>query len=303
MHECSAEPRNLPPPVPLLEHFGSRVSLLFCCRGSIAHSLYRYFVRLIVWKLSRLGTANDGRPMDIKDSQIVYTLQAFNAQLESIRTRYNELDPLDDLPDDDLFDSNRSSIDSTRGVADQPWTIDELLEGVTGNQSSGDISPSSDDEGADPWHAHNGHHTDADGKSRKGKPKMSKMVNWFKDNLQPGKVTQQAAKKSPRNRRDLPEMATYPYTLPSGAEVHSVHLPQSASSDTTPSSSNLTISNAGTAKDKKPRASSPTLLEAEDQSSDNTFPYKPSSPGPDQSDFYHFEVRCESCLSFETEKI
>lgn len=227
--------------------------------------------------------------MDIKDSQIVFTLQAFNAQLESIRTRYNELDPLDDLPDDDLFDSNRSSIDSTRGVSNQPWIIEELPEGHVMNRSSEDLSRSSEEDDAWARQHRSANSLDTTPKS-KAKPKMSKVVNWFKDTLQPSKSSQQMSRKPSRNRLDVPEATTYPYALPSGAEVHSLQLPES--NEDTPAlspSDDLTISNP-TSTENEPRAPSPTLTEAEDQSSNNTFPYQPSSPGADQANFYHFEV-------------
>ena len=90
-------------------------------------SVRGYFQRLVVWRLSRLGQTSSGRPPSTKDPWIFQALQTLNFRLEAIRNRHNELDPIDDLPDDDLFDEHRASISSTRGVADQPWAVEELI--------------------------------------------------------------------------------------------------------------------------------------------------------------------------------
>lgn len=50
-----------------------------------------------------------------------------NVRLEAIRKRHDELEPLDNLTDDDIFKPKRSTICSTRGVKEAPFTVDELV--------------------------------------------------------------------------------------------------------------------------------------------------------------------------------
>ena len=111
-----------------------------------------YFLRLLVYRLSRLGSRDDGKPT-LRDPRIFATLRLFESRLEKIRKRHecvalgasltkesalislfltnSELDPLDgDWDSDDSFEDNfrprakRSTICSTWGVHDQPWAID-----------------------------------------------------------------------------------------------------------------------------------------------------------------------------------
>lgn len=87
-----------------------------------------YFIRLLVWRLSRLGiVAAEQRPHEPKDPQILALFGLLNVRLEAIRKRHDELEPLDNLTDDDLFKPKRSTICSTRGVKEMPFTVDELV--------------------------------------------------------------------------------------------------------------------------------------------------------------------------------
>lgn len=90
-----------------------------------------YFIRLLVWRLARLGiVAAEQHPGSILDPRIVNLFGLLNIRLEAIRKRHDELEPLDSLTDDDLFNPKRSTICSTRGVKEAPWTVAELVGNV-----------------------------------------------------------------------------------------------------------------------------------------------------------------------------
>ncbi|BGP17251.1 hypothetical protein JCM10213_003712 [Rhodosporidiobolus nylandii] len=93
-------------------------------------SVRQYFVRLLVWRLSRLGVvAQEQNPNLPPDEGIVAIFNLLNVRLEAIRKRHDALEPLDNLTDeDDYFRPKRSTICSTRGVKEAPWTVDELAE-------------------------------------------------------------------------------------------------------------------------------------------------------------------------------
>jgi hypothetical protein len=154
-------------------------------------SVRGYFQRLVVWRLSRLGQTSDGRPPSTKDPWIFQTLQTLNLRLEAIRKRHNELDPLDDLPDDDdLFENRRLSVSSTRGVTDQPWAVEELKFPTSrASRDSRDARPSrsndsavdEDDRELAAWNHYNG--IDEGPSAQSGGKGASKVVNWLKITL------------------------------------------------------------------------------------------------------------------------
>jgi hypothetical protein len=90
-----------------------------------------YFIRLLVWRLSRLGIVDaEQRPTEPRDPRILALFSLMNIRLEAIRQRHDELEPVDSLTDDDLFKPKRSTICSTRGVKEAPFTVDELVSQV-----------------------------------------------------------------------------------------------------------------------------------------------------------------------------
>ncbi|GAA5875165.1 hypothetical protein JCM3774_001659 [Rhodotorula dairenensis] len=89
------------------------------CRG--------FFIRLLVWRVSRLGSiARDISAPPTPDQSIVNIFNLLNARLEAIRKRHEQLEPSANLSGDDaLFRPKRSTICSTRGVKEAPWALDE----------------------------------------------------------------------------------------------------------------------------------------------------------------------------------
>ncbi|GAA6019570.1 hypothetical protein JCM10207_003748 [Rhodosporidiobolus poonsookiae] len=89
-----------------------------------------YYLRLLVWRVSRLGVvAQEQNPNAPPDEGIVAIFNLLNARLEAVRKRHDALEPLDNLTDDDyFFRPKRSTICSTRGVKEAPWTVDALAE-------------------------------------------------------------------------------------------------------------------------------------------------------------------------------
>ncbi|GAA5824324.1 hypothetical protein JCM11251_000377 [Rhodosporidiobolus azoricus] len=90
-----------------------------------------YFIRLIVWRLARLGVvAQEQNPNLPLDEGIVSIFNLLNVRLEAVRKRHDALEPVDNLVDEEdyYFRPKRSTICSTRGVKEAPWTVDELGE-------------------------------------------------------------------------------------------------------------------------------------------------------------------------------
>ncbi|GAA6052088.1 hypothetical protein JCM3770_006625 [Rhodotorula araucariae] len=89
-----------------------------------------YWIRLLVWRLSRLGAvAQEQNPDRPPDEAIVALFSLLNVRLEAVRTRHDQLEPKDNLTDDNsLFRAKRSTICSTRGVKEAPWTVAELTD-------------------------------------------------------------------------------------------------------------------------------------------------------------------------------
>lgn len=87
-----------------------------------------YFIRLLVWRLARLGiAAQEQHPGTPRDPRILELFALLNIRLEAIRKRHDELEPLNNLTDDDLFKPKRSTICSTRGVKEMPYTVEEFV--------------------------------------------------------------------------------------------------------------------------------------------------------------------------------
>ncbi|GAA5909364.1 DUF1765 domain-containing protein [Sporobolomyces salmoneus] len=89
-----------------------------------------FWIRLLVWRLSRLGVvAKEQNPNLPPDEGILALFGLLNARLEAIRKRHDQLEPVQDIPEDStFFRPKRSTICSTRGVKEAPWTVDELAE-------------------------------------------------------------------------------------------------------------------------------------------------------------------------------
>lgn len=89
-----------------------------------------YFIRILVWRLARLGiVAAERHPSSTPDPRILDLFGLMNLRLEAIRKRHDELEPIDNLTDDDLYRPNpkRMTICSTRGVKEAPFAVDELV--------------------------------------------------------------------------------------------------------------------------------------------------------------------------------
>ncbi|KPV76862.1 uncharacterized protein RHOBADRAFT_51847 [Rhodotorula graminis WP1] len=102
-------------------------------------SVRNYWIRLLVWRLSRLGkAAQEQHPDRRPDADIVALFSLLNVRLEAVRKRHDELEPRANFADDStLFRPKRSTICSTRGVNEAPWTVGAL---------GGAVEEESDDE-------------------------------------------------------------------------------------------------------------------------------------------------------------
>ncbi|TKA58533.1 hypothetical protein B0A53_00274 [Rhodotorula sp. CCFEE 5036] len=89
------------------------------CRG--------FFIRLLVWRVSRLGAiARDASAPPTPDQSIVSIFNLLNVRLEAVRKRHEQLEPADNLSTDEaFFRPKRSTICSTRGVKEAPWALYE----------------------------------------------------------------------------------------------------------------------------------------------------------------------------------
>ncbi|GAA94675.1 uncharacterized protein L969DRAFT_87615 [Mixia osmundae IAM 14324] len=136
-------------------------------------SVRGYFMRLLVWRLSGIGTSVQDNPDSASSERTLALLRVFSLRLESIRRRHDEIDPLDKYDDDDYFRPKRSTICSTQGVSEQPWTVDEIA-----GDADMELTYRSDD-------ASDGDSFRARGASRELKdvPGVSRVVGWLKGNL------------------------------------------------------------------------------------------------------------------------
>ncbi|KAK4704827.1 hypothetical protein P7C70_g1391, partial [Phenoliferia sp. Uapishka_3] len=101
-----------------------------------------YFIRLLVWRLARLGVVAGELPSpSARDPQVVAIFGLMNDRLDAIRKRHDELEPMENLTDDDPFrPPKRSTICSTRGVKEAPFTVDEIV-GAPDSDSDVDSEP------------------------------------------------------------------------------------------------------------------------------------------------------------------
>ncbi|GAA5861242.1 hypothetical protein JCM1840_003127 [Sporobolomyces johnsonii] len=174
------------------------------CRG--------FMIRLLVWRLSRLGVvAKEQNPNLPPDEGILALFGLLNVRLEALRKRHDQLEPLDDLTDEeDIFRPKRSTICSTRGVKEAPWTVDELAEAVEEEDSDVEEEPQELMRSIPPPPSSTS--SVGGGSTKKGDLKtVAKVVSWLRGGL--GKK-QKGAKVVP-----LPESKIDPFTVERSATV------------------------------------------------------------------------------------
>ncbi|SCZ89139.1 BZ3500_MvSof-1268-A1-R1_Chr9g10305 [Microbotryum saponariae] len=171
-----------------------------------------YFIRLLVWRLARLGVVDaEQHPDAPRDPAILALFGLMNVRLEAIRRRHDELEPLDTLTDDDMFKPKRSTICSTRGVKEAPFTVDELVGALPEDSedsdsdddevkqemfrsspaltsSSSSFPPLPGDGSSTPPSSANG------SGGKKGVPSVARVVSWLKGGL--GKKQHASGKQS-----------------------------------------------------------------------------------------------------------
>lgn len=244
-----------------------------------------YFLRLLVWRISRLGTSPDGRPMDIKDAQIIGILQTLNSRLEGIRKRHDEIDPLSDLPDDGLFDATRASVSSTRGVTNQSWFSEELVEGRRFSFSEYESDSDSDLSDDNTLYTPNHEKQNSTEKSSPGSNggamsraqlkdhvKITKAVNWLKMLKPPKRL-------SGRGKDAQPE--AYGSVLERRSE---------SAPELTESSSESNQEDVPPATPKKENNSQPASALSEQEDQQEPFPIVGNLAANDNN-FFKFEVR------------
>ncbi|GAA5890657.1 hypothetical protein JCM6882_000614 [Rhodosporidiobolus microsporus] len=183
-----------------------------------------YFIRLIVWRLSRLGVvAQEQNPNLPPDKGIVGIFNLLNVRLEAVRKRHDTLEPLDNLTDEDdyYFRPKRSTICSTRGVKEAPWTVDELAEPLDEEEDTLEDEEEEQEEAQElvrslpPPPSSVGSGVSGTSSSKKGDSKaMSKVVSWLKTGL--GK---KQGKNSGKGSPGLPDARIDPFTVERTATV------------------------------------------------------------------------------------
>lgn len=145
-----------------------------------------YFIRLLVWRLGRLGVvAGELPPPAERDPRVVAIFGLMNARLDAIRNRHDELEPVENLTDDDPFrPPKRSTICSTRGVKEAPFAVDELVGAASDSDSDSDASEPQELVRAAPASTGNG--------PRKSNgirevATVARVVSWLKGGLGKGK--------------------------------------------------------------------------------------------------------------------
>lgn len=125
--------------------------------------------------------AQEQNPSLQPDEGVVAIFNLLNVRLEALRKRHDQLEPFDTLSEDDfLFRPKRSTICSTRGVKEAPWTVDELAEPV---EEEG-LHP---EEVVQPPSSFNTAPAGAAGESggkRQDQKTVSKVVSWLKGKKQ-----------------------------------------------------------------------------------------------------------------------
>lgn len=228
--------------------------------------------------------------MDIKDPNIIAILQMLNSRLEGLRKRHDEIDPLEDLPDDGLFDATRASVSSTRGVTNQSWFSEELLEGKVFSFTDDDYESDSDlsDDGtlhtatvpAESSSDIDKASTDSatlDKPSPKENAKISKVVNWLKV-LKPNKRVSNRSKSQDGNIE--------PFGISLDKEDADLREPTISSSLQDPEANSAAIPPAIPRKQ-----STPPLSEQDDATEHEPFPLV-GNPAANDNNFFKFEVSC-----------
>ncbi|KAL8283286.1 hypothetical protein RQP46_005696 [Phenoliferia psychrophenolica] len=153
-----------------------------------------YFIRLLVWRLGRLGVvAGELPPPSERDPRVVAIFGLMNFRLDAIRNRHDELEPAENLTDDDPFrPPKRSTICSTRGVKEAPFAVDELVGTGAG------VDSDSDSDGDEPQELVRAIPSSANGSSNGGAGRkgngirevatVARVVSWLKGGL--GKARQ-----------------------------------------------------------------------------------------------------------------
>ncbi|KAH9814873.1 hypothetical protein DFH28DRAFT_285138 [Melampsora americana] len=122
-----------------------------------------YYMRLLVWRLSRLGVLDHSGPQT-KSREAINIILTFNNRLDAIRKRHDDLSPEPEIlrnKGDDYL-RKRSTICSTRGVTDQPWAINELPPEEVCAETVNDHSP------------------DPSATTSTEKPSVAKVASWLK---------------------------------------------------------------------------------------------------------------------------
>ncbi|KAI8453677.1 hypothetical protein BY996DRAFT_6414481 [Phakopsora pachyrhizi] len=150
-----------------------------------------YYMRLLVWRLSRLGgignTPNAAKGHSMiegnnltparppKSKEVIKIILTFNSRLDAVRNRHDELSPEAEFlgASQDEYRKKRSTICSTRGVSDQPWAIGELPAEVVCEEA---VNASNDDQitsGRSPGN-------ESQQNSTGDKPSVAKVVSWLR---------------------------------------------------------------------------------------------------------------------------
>lgn len=166
-----------------------------------------YFIRLLVWRLSRLGIVDaEQHPDQPRDPRILAIFSTMNIRLEAIRKRHDELEPVDNLTDDSFFKPKRSTICSTRGVKEAPFAVDQLVGGVLEQSDEDDMGSDNEEEPQElvrtapngaPLSKKNG---------VKDVPTMVRVVSWLKGGVGRKKGSEKA-------KRNLPSSKVEPFDL------------------------------------------------------------------------------------------
>ncbi|KAG0142291.1 hypothetical protein CROQUDRAFT_97701 [Cronartium quercuum f. sp. fusiforme G11] len=216
-----------------------------------------YYMRLLVWRLSRLGVLNPNQPQS-KSREAINIILTFNTRLDAIRKRHDELSPESDLipPIDDDYRRKRSTICSTRGVTDQPWAINELAPDEV-------CAETVEDSGRE---ASSGTPSD--------KPSVAKVVSWLKV------VKRLGGSSRPKTaKNELPIVAITPVPAPASSEVDLREVRRSESSQDHPSSPSSTPPSRQVNSDDDESMRTPRKSDSSQR----------SSHSPDSPTFFKFE--------------
>ncbi|KAA1137603.1 hypothetical protein PGTUg99_008638 [Puccinia graminis f. sp. tritici] len=164
-----------------------------------------YYMRLLVWRLSRLNGSNGGQKSS-KSKDVVKIILAFNSRLDAIRKRHDQLSPVSEFlgsKDEEDRRRRRTTICSTRGVSDKPWAISELPPEEV-------CSETVDERYRDPTGL-------LTGGSGSDKPSVAKVVSWLKV------VKRLGGSSKPKQRQEYPSPEPSQTRLPSESSQASHH--------------------------------------------------------------------------------